>query len=132
MTIEVRGVDEAVKTIEKTVEGMTGLMGVEITGRLVDLTPVDTGFAQNSWIARFNRNDEGTPGNNQPNSTALDVAARYELGEMFYINNGAVYIGKLDQGRSDQAPQGMTPIVMAEMPDIADKAFRAAARNQGA
>jgi len=131
MSVRVEGIDEAKEHINGLLEGAIGLIGLEFTGRVVEKTPVDTGFARNSWIMTKDRDDEGTPGANNPAQSALVVVGSYKLGESYYINNGAEYIGFLEDGRSNQAPNGMVDTTLPELPEIADKALRASMRSRG-
>ena len=89
----------------------------EIDGRLRVLTPVDTGTARNSWLVTMNRDDEGTLGANPAGGEALD----YRIGQIAYINNGVRYIGALDRGHSQQAPGGMTDVVIPQIPRILEQ-----------
>lgn len=118
MGVRVEGIEDAIDLIEEASEGAVAGMVLEITNRVVNRTPVDTGFAQNSWIATFDANDEGTPGQNAPTESAADVAEQYKLGRIVYINNGASYIGVLENGHSNQAPQGFVDITLAEASQI--------------
>lgn len=63
---------------------------------LVELTPVDTGFAASSWEVQ------------------LDV----DLAVFF---NNAEYSSYLDEGWSQQAPDGITDVALVELPDIFDE-----------
>jgi len=125
MTVEIDDVNKAIQFAEDASEEAIGLTIMEVEGRLREVTPVDTGYARNSFIATDRADDEGTPGENA-DSSSQGYPAAYKLGETHYINNGAVYIGKLDDGRSDQAPTGMTSVVLPEVPFIVEKAVKAA------
>ena len=129
MTVTVEGIDGAKVFIEDVIEGATGAAIVEIESRLRELTPVDTGTAANSWYTTTDPNDEGNLGNN-PDAVSQGYPEAYDLGEVTYINNGANYIGVLDDGRSNQAPNGMTSIVLAEVPEIFDRQIRRLSRRR--
>ena len=100
--------------LEDVTEGAVTATLFEMDGRLRSLTPVDTGFARNSWLVTMSENDEGQPGANPPGGAAL----QYKLEKVAYINNGANYIEFLDNGSSQQAPGGMTDLVIPEVPRI--------------
>jgi len=129
MTVTVEGIDGAIQYIDGVVEGATGAAIVEIESRLRELTPRDTGFAANSWHTTTDENDEGNLGNN-PDAVTRGYPEAYDLGDTTYINNGANYIGVLDDGRSNQAPNGMTSIVMVEVPEIFDRQIRRLSRRR--
>lgn len=63
---------------------------------LVELTPVDTGFAASSWEVQLD----------------ADLAVFF---------NNAEYASFLDEGWSKQAPEGMTEPALAELPNIFDE-----------
>ena len=64
---------------------------------LMDLTPVDTGYCQDAWSIT-NQDDKGAT---------------------FY--NSAEYSSYLDEGWSDQAPNGITGPALDELDNLADK-----------
>lgn len=61
---------------------------------LIELTPVDTGYCADSWSMSVSPTDAN-----------------------FY--NSAPYAMYLDQGHSDQAPNGMSQPALAELPSLA-------------
>lgn len=67
----------------------------EVQARLEELTPVDTGYCQDSWSQNWS-----------PASCT-------------FIND-ADYSSFLDDGWSKQAPNGMTAVVLDELDSIAD------------
>jgi len=82
---------------------------------VVNKTPVDTGFARNSWFVeagdgttRESNNGSGGP---LPSQVLPTVGAFTPV----TIGNGAPYINELEDGRSDQAPNGMVGITLAEL-----------------
>lgn len=120
MTVKIDGVERAIEFIEDVTEQVIGETIIVLEGRLKEETPIDTGFARNSWISTLSKNDEGTPGDNA-DATAQGFPERYSLGQVAYINNGADYIGVLEDGRSDQTPNGMVSVVLPEVPSIVDR-----------
>jgi len=116
MSVDIQGINESTQFVGDVVEGAIGATVVRTEGLLRELTPVDTGFAQNSWLVTLNRNDQGTPGGNPPANSSF--VNEYSLSEVAYINNGASYIGVLEDGRSNQAPNGMVSVVLPEVPMI--------------
>ena len=64
---------------------------------LMDLTPVDTGFCQDSW----------------------SITSQDDEAATFY--NSAEYSSYLDEGWSDQAPNGITGPALDQLDDLVDK-----------
>ena len=75
-------------------------------------TPIDTGFASNNWWFA-----EGGPADSPETGTAEAGAARIQAdtqriqsitinGQPLHLTNNAQYIGLLNDGSSDQTPQG--------------------------
>jgi hypothetical protein len=76
---------------------------------LVVLTPFDTGFASSLWRVGVNVTQEGAI---PSPSGGVYAPATYgnpsiELGDKVHLYNNTVYIGRLENGWSQQAPQGM-------------------------
>jgi len=117
MGLIVEGIDEAIEFIGNISESAVVGTAIEVESRLREETPVDTGYARNSWITTDDPEDIGTPGENTP-AQKLAVLQNFRLGETVYINNGCDYIESLNDGHSKQAPYGMTYKVMPEVPDI--------------
>jgi len=124
MGVTVEGIDGAIRQITDVTEGAIAGTIIEVTGLVASRTPVDTGFARNSWYATLDGNDAGTPGQNDPTASALDAANSYDLGGVAYIVNGAAYIGRLEEGHSQQAPGGMVARTLPEVPDILAEQMR--------
>lgn len=71
----------------------------EIYDRIVDRTPIDTGLCQASW--QLVKVDKDT----------------YEL------YNDTEYVSYLEEGWSQQAPDGMVEVTLAEIPEIMSNIF---------
>ena len=85
-------------------------LAFEIFGEIIRLTPVDTGRARGNWNV-----SSGSPDFSIGNSTTpaqpdynLDVKGFPSV----YISNGLHYIGLLEEGRSSQAPDGISRIAL--------------------
>ena len=103
--------------LDDVTEGAITATLFEVDGRLREITPIDTGFARNSWIVTMDEDNEGNLGANPPGGEAL----QYSLEKVAYINNGAAYIRRLDNGHSQQAPGGMTDVVIPQIPRIIER-----------
>lgn len=75
---------------------------------LVNLSPVDTGAYRASHIVSIGSGDYGVRG---PETNAVQDAAiqavKIKLGNLVYIQNNQPYAERLENGWSDQAPQGI-------------------------
>lgn len=117
MGVQVEGIEDAIDLIQDASDDAIAGFVLEITNRVRDRTPRDTGMAANSWLVTFDRQDEGDLGNNDEASPSVDEIAA-NLPNPIYINNGVNYIGVLEAGHSNQSPQGMVDITLAEAPQI--------------
>lgn len=87
----------------------------EAGARVIERTPVDTGFARSQWFPTVN----GQPSFGQGGYVVAAVAfSGFKLGERLGMANGTEYIDKLEYGSSAQAPQGMVRATVAEWPAI--------------
>jgi len=118
MGVKTDNFDIAIKFVEDMPESViTGTM-IEFGSKVMERTPVDTGFARNSWTLTKNKNY--TDDNGLGEEKILD----FSLGESLYLNNGANYITSLEYGHSSQAPKGMVRITLPEIPYILQDQIR--------
>ncbi len=87
----------------------------ELASRVVERTPVDTGFARSQWQPSINGSMMG-----DANTITLS-AAQMKAGDTFAMTNNVAYIRALEWGSSLQAPNGMVRITLAEAPAIAQQ-----------
>ncbi|HFG6923747.1 HK97 gp10 family phage protein [Acinetobacter baumannii] len=75
---------------------------------LVNLSPIDTGAYRASHIVSVGSGDYGIRGP-ETNSIqdAVIQAVKIKLGNLVYIQNNQPYAERLENGWSDQAPQGI-------------------------
>jgi len=93
---------------------------LEALRRLVQKTPVDTGRAKGGWQVTIE-----APASGQLDRTDKDGAGTVAEGlaaishlppwQMVWITNNVDYIEKLEHGGSQQAPQGMVSVTVAEL-----------------
>ena len=85
-------------------------LAFEIFGEIIRLTPVDTGRARGNWNV-----SSGSPDFSTSNS-ATPAQPDYNLNvkgfPSVYISNGLHYIGLLEEGRSEQAPDGISKVAL--------------------
>lgn len=99
---------------------------VIVGGQYSPGTPVDTGFARESWWVDFELT--GSPPGPQAMASgqaALDQATLRLLdvkcGGIVYLLNNAAYIKALEYGHSQQAPAGMVRLAAASGQRIVDQ-----------
>ena len=106
---------------------------LEVVGRIVKRTPVDTGRARGNWHMSIDAPDwsvtdatDKLPLHSLPGpAKALEfkgVANTATFGKPVWICNGLPYIKRLEDGWSEQArnPNGMVRLVLAELQPLAD------------
>jgi len=107
----------------------------ELGDRVTVGTPVDTGYARNSWWSSVDdskavhpspptKGKSGVRGSSAgaPGIAPADIAMA--PGHVYQLKNGAAYIRKLEYGSSAQAPSGMVRVAIADFPNIVAKAAR--------
>jgi len=93
---------------------------VEAINRLVDRTPVDTGAAKFHWFVRLVpdelfEEEHTDPSGAQPKARAKRDVKLFRIGQTVWLVNSAPYFKYLETGSSQQAPQGVVAITLAEM-----------------
>lgn len=94
--------------VSKTAEDKVKKIAMEVVQSLVVSSPVDTGAYRASHIVSIGSGDYGIRG---PETNAVQDAAiqavKFKLGNLIYIQNNKSYGPRLENGWSDQAPQGI-------------------------
>lgn len=96
--------------------------------RIIRRTPEDTGLARGNWVLSVNAPELAAkpvaPGGIASVARAKRTLAVYRASgqplSIVYIVNGLPYIGRLENGWSQQAPNGMVALTVAELPRIAE------------
>lgn len=94
--------------------------------RLVELTPVDTGFCRSQWGISIGGRPPAVvvdrPGDGEALGKAIAAGAsgaaaamKADVGDMVWIFNPTRYAPALEDGHSGQAPRGMVKVAMAEL-----------------
>jgi hypothetical protein len=117
---------------------------LDLFGEVVQRTPVDTGMARANWQIGIGERPEGTVDDaarmkrikGQSNKSSYDGGraamaggamanfSNIQAGGVNYIVNNLPYIMKLEDGTSQQAPQGMARIAVANFQAIVNAALR--------
>lgn len=97
----------------------------ELTTRVITRTPVDTSALRLSWTSN---NGDPVAINRDGNDARHDHAAvinSLNIGDKYSLANGQPYARRIEyEGWSQQAPQGMLRVSVAEWQQIADRAAR--------
>jgi len=94
--------------VAKTAEDQIKKITMDAVQSLVVSSPVDTGAYRASHIVSVGSGDYGV---REPSTNAVQDAAiqavKFKLGSLIYIQNNQPYAERLENGWSDQAPQGI-------------------------
>lgn len=105
---------------------------LDVWGRVIVRSPVDTGRFRANWQYSTGQMPtriievEGTTEKPAPAPTPAGVVQG--AGVVHYLGNNLPYARRLEYGHSDQAPQGMVRLTIAEFKGIVDDAARAVAQ----
>ncbi|MES5582341.1 HK97 gp10 family phage protein, partial [Acinetobacter baumannii] len=94
--------------VSKAAEDHVKHIVMDTVQSLVNLSPVDTGAYRASHIVSIGSGDYGIrePETNATQDAAIQ-AVKIKLGNLVYIQNNQPYAERLENGWSDQAPQGI-------------------------
>ncbi|WP_038342162.1 hypothetical protein [Acinetobacter sp. A47] len=93
-------------------------MGMDLIQGVIVGTPVDTGTARGNWRAsntpdyKYDLKDQDASGQGTINKVYVFFSQNAKLGSLIYLQNNLPYIERLENGWSDQAPQGMVSTTM--------------------
>ncbi|MCY6971928.1 HK97 gp10 family phage protein [Acinetobacter baumannii] len=94
--------------VSKTAEDHVKHIVMDTVQSLVNLSPVDTGAYRASHMVSVGSGDYGIRGpETNPIQDAAIQAVKFKLGNLVYIQNNQPYAERLENGWSDQAPQGI-------------------------
>lgn len=94
---------------------------IELSARVYERNPVDTGLSQASWTSAINSFDRSNSGDGK----FIETARKLKAGDTYTLMNTQPYIRRLEyEGHSNQAPNGMVRISIAEFPQIVRAAIR--------
>lgn len=116
----------------RTLDVVGRAVGIELLGRIVRATPVDTGRARGNWNVSIGREDP-TTNDERRAAEALEEGNRVinevklgTRGDRVFITNGLPYIGPLNDGHSKQAPKGYLQRIVRDMRSYVRKIATAA------
>jgi hypothetical protein len=104
-------------------------VSIDAMSRLILRSPVDTGRFRANWIATLDAPTSETVVAFDPNGSATIEAnaaaiSDVEVGQSVFITNNLPYSERLENGYSDQAPNGMVRLTAAEFQEFVAKAVR--------
>lgn len=94
-------------------------VALDLDSRIVFSTPVDLGRARGNWFPSINLPSNNVSLNTFDKNGGATVAkiagtvSGAKLGDTLWLSNNLDYIGKLENGSSTQAPQGMVAVNVA-------------------
>lgn len=97
---------------------------LEAAQKVIERSPVDTGFYRSNWSVAINRSPEFRPLENpgklsflgaQPVMTMQADIMKAQLGDVVFIYNNTAYAARLENGHSGQAPHGVARITAEEI-----------------
>lgn len=98
----------------------------DIGQKVVEATPVKTGFLRGSWFAQLNAEPGGTGSPDPSGAGAVSginlIAASLTLGDIIYFNNGASYGIYLEYGTRYIAPRAFVRGTIDQAEIIAEEA----------
>ena len=104
------------KKVEIPHEEKTRKVGLSAFANIALATPVKSGRARGNWNTSIDTVDGST--NDQANEInfagATAAAAKWVMGQTFYISNNLPYIKRLNDGYSKQAPANFVEIGVAQ------------------
>lgn len=127
-----------VQGIEKVVERVVTKITLDVTANLIEMTPVDTGWARANWVPAIGTpiqqdlsavpatvsNAQSRAGEQQ--RAMADVVTGYRLvrGRVF-VSNNVPYITRLNDGHSRKAPAGFVQMAIQKAVTQDIRGFRA-------
>lgn len=117
---------DAAKAVMEDV--VTGAI-IETAARVIERTPVDTGFARSAWqvSAGHARPGEVEAADRSGVIALLEIKRNLAEGgfqPVWVIHNNAKYAWALERGHSKQAPNGMVGLTAREFPQIVEQVVR--------
>lgn len=111
---------EYAKVINRRIDYVHRNLGIMLFTSVVYSTPVDTGLARGSWWPSKVEPVLGGEQRYDKDGSAVirDIQAvcmSAKLTDVLFMMNNVEYIGELEYGWSDQAPEGMVRINVARM-----------------
>jgi len=104
---------------------------LDIFSKIILRTPVDTGRLRLNWQANLNIPKQGELGGSDKSGgkaigEASATASKARITDSIYLMNNLPYAEVIENGSSDQAPQGMVKVTVTEFQRIVNQKARQA------
>ena len=110
-----------VQDVERVTETIVKQLTVNLTAKLAERTPRDTGWAANNWVPSIGDPFVGLAGSRDAVTSSyqeagiVTVASGYRLAMgPCWVSNNVPYIGPLNNGSSEKAPAGFVQTALLE------------------
>ena len=102
-------------------------VSIDLAKNIIDRSPVDTGRFRANWITSLDApSTDTTDALDLTGATSIELAiasvADLQTGQTVYIANNLPYAVPLENGHSQQAPNGMVGLAAIEFQSYVDKA----------
>lgn len=108
------------RKVEQRVAQVTRWVALEALRRAVLKSPVDTGRFRGNWQTAVSVRPDGTLDVLDPSGSATLAEGSRNISqlqpyEVVYLSNNVEYAAALEDGHSQQAPQGVVAVTVAEL-----------------
>ena len=100
--------------VEKAATRIFRGTALSLFGKIVVRTPVDTGRLRGNWQVQLNSAPTGI----LEGTKVQSGSTKAKLGDSIYIVNNLPYAEVIENGSSNQAPQGMVKVTVAEFKQV--------------
>lgn len=130
-----KGRKRLISKLRERTDRLVRAVALEAHGRLVRRTPVDIGRARANWNVGVGSPDRSV----DEEATSEDISGKaaearrktlseFGAGKSVFLTNGLPYISELEDGHSDQAPQGMIKVTAQELDPLTQRVAAEVAR----
>lgn len=104
-------------------------VGIELLGRLIRATPIDNGRARGNWNASVGVEDGSDDPERREREAFSEGSARIaqlklSTGAHLFVSNGVPYMGRLNDGYSQQAPAAFIQGTVQDMRSFVNQSAR--------
>ena len=121
-------IDQMIAKAGADVDAVVRKVTIDLFGRVIARSPVDTGRFRGNWQASLNaaietKIDRLDPDGMAATDAAIDAVMAFPTGGVTYLSNALPYAYRLEyDGWSKQAPAGMVRLTAREFDDAVQKA----------
>jgi len=117
-------IDKFRQKVEKISTDIFRGTSLDLLTRIIKRTPVDTGRLRGNWMATINSPSKTIDEKVKDKSGAKAIGSakgtvnNAKLGNSIFLINNLPYAGVIEDGYSDQRPEGMVKVTVAEFENI--------------